>query len=228
LTSVLLSRAGSVVAVEFDRELARKLPAQFPGTRLTVHQADILSFDLRQLPPDYVVVANVPYYITAKIIQTLTTASTTPARIVLLVQREVAVRLAARPGDMSILAVASQLGYEVSLGPVIGAEWFTPPPKVDSQVVVFHRRAQPLIEPDDHKAFFRLVKAGFSAKRKKLRGALAGGLGIDKSAVEALLASVGVSPDLRAEDMTIEQWYDLTKQYTYDNVERHSNDVKTA
>ncbi|MEO5499052.1 MAG: 16S rRNA (adenine(1518)-N(6)/adenine(1519)-N(6))-dimethyltransferase RsmA, partial [Candidatus Saccharimonadales bacterium] len=140
LTSVLLDRAGRVVSVEFDRELAKKLPGQFPGKNLLVENADILSYDLTQLPLDYKVVANVPYYITSKIVQTLST-STNPASVaVLLVQKEVAERLAAKQGDMSILALSAQIFWDVSLGSVVGAEWFTPPPKVDSQVIVMHRR----------------------------------------------------------------------------------------
>jgi 16S rRNA (adenine1518-N6/adenine1519-N6)-dimethyltransferase len=109
LTSVLLRRSKKVIAVEFDEDLARKLPGQFPGKDLEVIQSDILSFDLSTLPAGYKVVANVPYYITSKIVQLLMTAENRPDIAVLLVQKEVAERLAAEPGDMSILAVSSQL-----------------------------------------------------------------------------------------------------------------------
>lgn len=210
LTSVLLSRAKEVIAVEFDSELARKLPGQFPGKNLTVHNQDILSFDLSQLPAGYKVVANVPYYITSKIVQLLMTSTNKPSIAVLLVQKEVAERLAATPGDMSILAISAQLFAKVSLGELVPAEYFTPPPKVDSQVVVMCSRATPLVSPEQEKAFFRMVKAGFSAKRKMLRSSLAGGLGIEKSDAEALLAGAGISPDARAEDLSIEKWIDLS------------------
>ncbi len=206
LTSVLLSRAKEVVAVEFDSELARKLPGQFPGKNLTVHNKDILSFDLSQLPAGYKVVANVPYYITSKIVQLLMTSSNKPSLAVLLVQKEVAERLAATPGDMSILAISAQVFAEVSLGELVPAEYFTPPPKVDSQVVIMRSRPQPLVAPDQEKAFFRIVKAGFSAKRKKLRSSLAGGLGIEKTEVEKLLAAANISPNARAEDLSIDEW----------------------
>src|SRR5690242_3994359 len=96
LTSELLRRAWKVVAVEFDSDLADKLPAQFPGKNLQVVQQDILSFDLDQLPENYVVVANVPYYITSKIVQKLMTAANKPRTAVLLVQKEVAQRIAAQ------------------------------------------------------------------------------------------------------------------------------------
>ena len=108
LTSELLRRTHKVVAVEFDSELARKLPAQFPGKNLEVIHSDILSFDLNQLDTGYKVVANVPYYITSKIVQLLMTADNKPSVAVLLVQKEVAERLAARAGDMSILAISAQ------------------------------------------------------------------------------------------------------------------------
>ncbi len=206
LTSELLRRAHKVIAVEFDPDLARKLPGQFPGKNLEVVHEDILSFDLTKLPVGYKVVANVPYYITSKIVQTLMTADNKPSVAVLLVQKEVAERLAAEPGDMSILAISAQVYAEVSLGDVVPAELFTPPPKVDSQVVILKTREQPLVQPEDEKAFFRIVKAGFSAKRKKLRSSLSGGLGISKVEVEELLKKANISSDARAEDLAIGDW----------------------
>ena len=211
LTSELLRRAKNVVAVEFDEELARKLPAQFPGKNLDVVHQDILSFDLSVLPVGYKVVANVPYYITSKIIQLLMTAQNKPATAVLLVQKEVAERLAARAGDMSILAVSAQLFAEVELGDIVPARLFTPPPKVDSAVVTLQTRSAPLVLAQDEKQFFRLVKAGFSAKRKKLRSSLSGGLGISKEQAGEYLAKAAISPDVRAEDLSISQWLSLLK-----------------
>jgi len=211
LTSELLRRAQNVVAVEFDEELARKLPAQFPGKSLEVINQDILAFDLSKLPAGYKVAANVPYYITSKIIQLLMTADNKPSVAVLLVQKEVAERLAAAPGDMSILAVSAQLFAEVELGDTVPAALFTPPPKVDSAVVILRTRKTPLVAARDEKQFFRLVKAGFSAKRKKLRSSLSGGLGISKEHVEKYLAVANISPDARAEDLSIPQWLSLLK-----------------
>lgn len=206
LTSVLLARAKKVVAVEFDGKLAKKLPGQFPGKNLEVIQSDILSFDLSDLPPGYKVVANVPYYITSKIIQLLMTAENKPTLTVLLVQKEVAERLAARPGDMSILAVSAQLFAEAHLGDIVPAILFTPPPKVDSQVVILRTRPYPLVVKEQEKAFFRLVKAGFSAKRKKIVSSLSGGLHKDKSDTVALLEKAHISPDVRAEELAIQDW----------------------
>ncbi len=211
LTSELLRRSKKVVAVEFDAELARKLPAQFPGTSLEVVQDDILSFDLSSLPADYAVVANVPYYITSKIVQMLMTATNKPRIAVLLVQKEVAERLAARPGDMSILAVSAQLFADVTLGDVVLARLFTPPPKVDSQVVVLRTRKTPFLTDVTEKAFFTVVKAGFSAKRKKLRSSLSGGLKLSKPETELLLTKAHISPDSRAEELSLEDWSRLTR-----------------
>jgi 16S rRNA (adenine1518-N6/adenine1519-N6)-dimethyltransferase len=213
LTSVLLKQASQVFAVEFDPELARKLPGQFPGTALSVEYADILDYDLTKLPRDYKVVANVPYYITSKIVQRLSESPNPPKTSVLLVQKEVAERLAAKPGDMSILAISAQLYADVDLGPLVPARYFTPPPKVDSQVVVLKRRDQPLFTNLDSKAFFRMVKAGFSAKRKKLRSSLSGGLNISKTAAEELLARTSISPDSRAEDLAITDWHRLAIEF---------------
>lgn len=213
LTSRLLQRAGKVVAVEFDEELAGKLPGQFPGKNLEVIHQDILQFDTSVLPESYKIVANVPYYITSKIISTFSENPHPPAKMVLLVQKEVAERLAAAPGEYSILAVAAQVFHEVELGVVVSAEFFTPPPKVDSQVVILTRRERPLVAENRRTDFFRLVKAGFSAKRKKLRSSLAGGLRLEKVAVEALLETAGIAADARAEDVSILEWLALLEAY---------------
>jgi 16S rRNA (adenine1518-N6/adenine1519-N6)-dimethyltransferase len=214
LTSELLRRSEKVVAVEFDAELARKLPAQFPGKNLEVITSDILSFDLSSLPKQYSVVANVPYYITSKIVQLLMTADNKPRIAVLLVQKEVAQRLAARPGQMSILAVSAQLFADVTLGNIVPASFFTPAPKVDSQVVILRTRLTPFLTDIDEKEFFRVVKAGFSAKRKKLRSSLSGGLKISKPDAEELLRRAGISSDVRAEALSLEQWAQLSRIVT--------------
>ncbi len=213
LTSELLRRAGKVVAVEIDGDLARKLPGQFPGTNIEVIHQDILTFDLTVLPKGYAVVANVPYYITSKIVQYLVTSNNPPREIVLLIQKEVAERIVAKPGDMSILAISAQIYAEASLGIKVPAEYFTPPPKVDSQVVVLRMRDEPLVSRDNERQFFRIVKAGFAAKRKKLRSSLSGGLQMSKPDIERVLAEVGISPESRAEDLSIEDWVRLMNHF---------------
>ncbi|MBC7746958.1 ribosomal RNA small subunit methyltransferase A [Pedobacter sp.] len=212
LTSVLLRRAGHVVAVEFDEELAEKLPAQFPGTSLEVVRQDILAFDLSVLPKNYKVVANVPYYITSKIVQLLSESKNPPSLTVMLVQKEVAQRLAATPGSMSIMSVAAQVYAEATLGPVVLAEHFIPPPQVNSQVVVLKRREIPLYGDTNEKEFFRIVKAGYSERRKKLRSSLAGGLGVEKTVIDAALVACQLAPDVRAQELSIDNWVSLVRQ----------------
>jgi 16S rRNA (adenine1518-N6/adenine1519-N6)-dimethyltransferase len=233
LTSVLLAEADKVVAVEYDTELARKLPASFPGKNLEVVNADFLQYDLEQLPKGYKVVANVPYYITSKIVQKLLTAKNQPSEIVLLVQKEVAERLAAGPGNLSILGISAQVYAKVTLGEVVPASMFTPPPKVDSQIVIFHPigsfagstpakesantsaplQGRPLqnlqADPANEKVFFRLVKAGFSSPRKKVVSNLANGLHMERAKVEEWFNDLGLDTNLRAQDLSIANWQQL-------------------
>ena len=211
LTSELLRHGARVTAVEYDADLARKLPGQFPGKELTVVNQDILQFDLAQLPSDYKVVANVPYYITSKIVEKLVRAEHKPSIAVLLVQKEVAERLAAKPGDMSLLALSAQLFTHVRLGVFVPRELFTPPPKVDSQVIVLEFLNEPLIPLEDEKAFWRVAHAGFSERRKKLRSSIAAGLHITKPAAEELLRHANIDPSARAEDLSIADWQRLAK-----------------
>lgn len=211
LTSKLLRRAGKVVAVEFDSELARKLPGQFPGKNLEVHNEDILQFNLDSLPEGYIVVANVPYYITSKIVDMLVSAKNKPRASVLLVQKEVAERIAAQPGDMSLLALNAQMYSEATLGIKVPREYFTPPPKVDSQVVVLTTVSESLVSETDQKNFWRVARAGFAAKRKKLRSSISAGLAIEKSTTEKILTDAFISPDSRAEDLSIDDWLRLSR-----------------
>jgi 16S rRNA (adenine1518-N6/adenine1519-N6)-dimethyltransferase len=213
LTSEIFRRASRVLAVEFDAELARKLPGQFPRKQLEVVNEDILQFDLSKLPVGYKVVANVPYYITSKIIEKLMTAENKPSTVVILVQKEVAERVAAGPGEMSILAVSAQVYAKARLGIEAPKEYFTPPPKVDSQVVVLETRDEPLVNPADERLFFRVVKAGFSAKRKKLRSSISAGLALNKQTTDELLQAANVNPDDRAEDLSIDDWLRVMNHY---------------
>jgi len=211
LTSELLKRAGRVVAVEFDDSLADNLPGQFPGKNLEVFSGDILSFDLNNMPRGYKVVANIPYYITNKIIQLLLTAKNRPSLVVLLIQKEVAERIAATPGKMSILSISAQVFAEVTLGDVVPAKMFTPPPRVDSRVIILKTRDIPYLDGVNQSDFFRVVKAGFSSKRKKLKTSLSGGMSMDKNRVKKFLESAGIDPNDRAEDLSIDDWVRLTK-----------------
>jgi len=209
LTKLLVSEAEQVVAVEFDHELAAGLAKRVPADNLQVVQRDILQFDLTSLPVNYKVVANIPYYLTSKLVRVLSESVNPPAIATLLIQKEVAERLAAKPGQLSILGVTSQFYWEVSLGPVVGAELFTPPPKVDSQIAILTRRPEPLFPDVDAKDFFRLVKAGFGEKRKTLLNALSAGMRLDKMAVSSWLKAAGIDPQLRAQALPLEDWHKL-------------------
>lgn len=214
LTTELASLAKHVTAVEFDTGLAAGLAARVPAKNVEVIQSDILKFDLTKLPRDYKVAANLPYYITSKIVRMLLESPNPPAEAAILVQKEVAERMAAKPGDMSILAVSVQFYAETALGPVVPAELFTPPPKVDSQIISLRRRSTPLFPDITSQDFFRMVRAGFGEKRKTLRNSLSGGLHIEKSEVEKLLEAAKVDPRARAEQLGLDDWYRLVKTYT--------------
>jgi 16S rRNA (adenine1518-N6/adenine1519-N6)-dimethyltransferase len=210
LTAKLTALVKQVVAVELDDELAGHLAERVQAQNLQVVHGDIMGFDLAGLPAGYKVVANVPYYLTSKIVRLLLESPTPPSVAVLLVQKEVAKRLAAKPGDMSILAVSAQLYADVQLGPVVTADKFEPPPKVDSQVVIFRYRSKSLFKNLDTKLFFRIVRAGFGEKRKTLRNSLSGGLAITKLQAEELLNKAGVNPGARAESLDLDAWHRLS------------------
>lgn len=209
LTAHLVKQAKRVVAVELDEKLATRLPGEIAAENLQVVKGDILKFNLNKLPKDYKVVANIPYYLTGHLLRLLISAKNPPASMVLLVQKEVAQRTCASPGDMSILSVSVQLYFEAELGRVVPARLFTPPPKVDSQVVILRRRKFPLFKKLDEKKFFQLVKAGFSNPRKKLRSSLSAGLGISKEEADRLLIEADVNGALRPEMLSLQQWYSL-------------------
>lgn len=211
LTEYLAKRAGKVVAVEYDDKLALFLAAKYANTNVLVLSEDILQFDLRTLPKGYKVVANIPYYLTSNLLRVLCESSNPPASMTLLVQKEVAERVAAEPGAMSLLSVSVQFYCEVHLGDVVPAHLFTPPPKVDSQVLRLTYRNKPLFTGVDTKQFFRVVKAGFSERRKMLRSSLSGGLQIDKPKAETYLRAANIDPNKRAQELSLQQWYDLYK-----------------
>lgn len=209
LTRLLVQRAKNVIAVEYDAALAQALPNRVPADNLNIIQQDILSLDFTRLPADYKVIANIPYYLTSNLIRLLSETPNQAARVVLLIQKEVAERVAAKPGDMSLLSVSAQYYWETLLGLEVPARMFTPPPKVDSQVLILQRRAQPLFTGVDEKAFFRLVKAGFAARRKTLLNSLAGGLRADKAVIQTILDEAYIPPTTRPQALSLEQWHML-------------------
>ncbi len=210
LTEYLLATGATIIAVEFDETLLGGLRAKFanrPNFQL-IH-ADILKFDFNKLPTDYKIVANIPYYLTNQLLRILSDVSNKPICARLLMQKEVTERVCSVPGDMSILAVALQSEYSTLKGEFVPAKLFIPPPKVDSQVLHLERLNSPLILKIKRDDFMRLVKAGFSAKRKTLRNTLSSGLHLDKKAVEDLLSVVDINPQRRAETLSLSEWLQL-------------------
>lgn len=216
LTSSLLKRFQKVIAIEFDPDLARKLPGSFPGKNLEVINQDILATDLAALAGNkpYSVAGNIPYYITSPIIKKLLETFPQPQKISLLIQKEVAERIAADAGDQTLLSLSVQNLAEVELGPVVPAAEFTPPPKVDSQVLVLTPLSEPQIDP----ACLNLAKIGFSSPRKKLAANLASVnlaiinpafANLSKTDWQKILEQNSINPDARAEDLSLWDWETL-------------------
>ncbi len=209
LTKLLVDQASQVIAVELDNYLAGSLKVNVSADNLAVVNESILDFDLTTLPPDYKLVANIPYYLTSNLLRVLSETSNPPSLIVLLVQKEVAQRVAANPGSMSILSVTTQFYWEVGLSEIVPAKMFTPPPKVDSQMLLLIRREKLLYPDVDDKAFFRVVKVGFSARRKTLLNSIANGFRIEKVIVEEMLAQAGIDPNTRPQMLSLDDWYKI-------------------
>lgn len=211
LTELLVRQAGQVLAVEFDAKLAADLPRYLDADNLRVIEQDILRFDFGELSAGYKVVANIPYYLTSNLIRVMSETPNQAIVAALLVQKEVAERVAAKPGQMSILSVTAQFFWEVNLGRVVEAELFTPPPKVDSQILIMTRRPAPLFPDTDSKKFFRLVKAGFAQKRKTLLNNLSSGMQLSREEVATLCQQAEIDPGRRAQTLNLEEWHNLYK-----------------
>ena len=213
LTRHLAARAQKVIAVEVDSSLIpalKQVVYQFPNVQ--VIEGDILALDPLYLvsQSQYLVVANIPYYITSALIRHLLEADLPPRRLVLTIQQEVAKRICALPGDMSLLALSVQVYGRPKIVAYIPAVDFYPPPKVDSAIIRIDLFPSPLIPSNELDVFFRLIKAGFSQKRKTLRNSLSGGLHLSPSAVEVLLMEADINPMRRAETLSLSEWHHLT------------------
>ncbi len=209
LTAMLVGRAEQVIAVEFDADLAHELPKRIPASNLQIVQQDILKFDLSSLPPGYKVAANIPYYLTSNLLRVLCESSNPFSVAALLMQKEVAERVCSKPGDMSLLSVSVQFYCEASLGKVVPARLFTPPPKVDSQILKLVYRQEPLFPDVDTRRFFRIVKAGFSQRRKTILNSLSAGLQLSREETLDMLEAADIAPTARAQNLTLDDWYAL-------------------
>jgi 16S rRNA (adenine1518-N6/adenine1519-N6)-dimethyltransferase len=233
LTRFLSQAAGRVVAVELDEALFDLLRQELAGLpNLELVQGDILQLDVGELVkyqisndkyqiggrpaagggPSYTVVANLPYYITSAAIRHVQEATPPPRRIVLTVQREVAERIVAAPGELSLLAVSVQFYGRPRIVARIPAGAFVPPPKVDSAVVRIDTHPAPPVEVADVEAFFRVVRAGFGQKRKQIKNSLAAGLGLPGGEAAAALARAGIDPQRRAQTLSLAEWASLARE----------------
>jgi len=212
LTRYLAVSAREVVAIELDIKMLAPLKtivAPYENVRL-IH-GDILKLPPQELvsEKDYLVVANIPYYITSAVIRHLLESKTKPRRIVLTIQKEVAERICAEPGDMSLLALSVQVYGKPRIAARIPADAFFPAPKVDSSVLCVDIYPSPQVSNELLDIFFKLIKAGFAQKRKTLRNSLSSGLHIPPTEAASLLTRAGIDPQRRAETLSIEEWEKL-------------------
>ncbi|MCB0114382.1 MAG: ribosomal RNA small subunit methyltransferase A [Caldilineaceae bacterium] len=235
LTRHLAEQAGYVVAVELDDRLIPILRQRFanqPNVRfvhadiLAVKVADLLTEDATrnsqlatrpspvpspQSIPNYKVVANLPYYITSAVLRHLLESAQPPTLAVVMVQREVAQRIVAGPGEMSLLAVGVRFYAVPKIVQKVPAGAFHPRPKVDSAVLRLDVRPQPAVADVDPVRYFDVVRAGFGQKRKQLLNSLSSGLSQPKDAIRAALEAAGIDPQRRAETLSLAEWGALTK-----------------
>ena len=195
LTSSLLKRFEKVIAVELDSTLAKNLPKSFPGKNLEVVEADILACDFPDAP--FVLAGNIPYYLTSQLLLKIAYAKNPPIRSVLLIQKEVAEKIASHVG---VLGKTLENRLWVTLGATVLRDKFTPPPKVDSAVVILTPHA-PLISEEA----IALLRRGYSSPRKKLLN----NLNLPSETLLPIFKSLGLSPSARPSDLTLTDWQKL-------------------
>lgn len=216
LTRHLAVTAKQVVAVELDKRLISILEQNLQSfNNIRIVQGDILQLNPRDLVAEdnYLVVANIPYYITSSIIRNLLESGVKPKRIILTIQHEVAQRVCAVSGQMSVLALSVLIYGEPILVRRIPAEAFYPPPKVDSAIIRIDLYPEPILPAEKRELFFKLVKAGFLHKRKTIRNSLSTGLKWTPKKTEGLLSAAEINPQRRAETLSLSEWLEVTVQY---------------
>jgi 16S rRNA (adenine1518-N6/adenine1519-N6)-dimethyltransferase len=214
LTEELLRLAGRVIAVELDDGLAVHLRRTFgDDPRFTLVEGDALDLDWDVVVPaghPWSVAANLPYSVGSAVVRRLLETTHRPRRLTVMLQLEVAQRLVARPPEMSVLSVATQVYADARIAFRVPPGVFIPPPKVESAVVVLDTKEDLPLPADALPTFFRIVNAGFRQKRKQVANSLAGELGMPKATVAGWLASVGIDPARRAETLAVAEWVALT------------------
>lgn len=210
LTTLLLNKAKNVIAVELDENLVSRLE-QKRLQNLEIVNQDILQFNFNEVVKDFKIVANIPYYLTGKLIRQISETENRPSLAVLLVQKEIAERMSAKPGDMSVLGIISQFFWEVQKGIIITPDKFDPPPKVDSQVVILKAKKVEELNIDNQQQFFKLIRIGFISKRKTILNNLSAIENVDKNQLRIKLEENGINPDSRPQSFSLEDWHKLYK-----------------
>lgn len=209
LTEKLIQRNASVIALEYDKHWADELWKRYKTHKnIKVIHGDIRKYHLSNLAKDYKIVANIPYYLTANLLRKLVDTHNKPSVATLLIQKEVAHRIASEPGNLSLIAVLVQLFYDVRLSIEVPAYLFDPAPKVDSQILVLSKLKKPRFQPTDE--LFKVVKAGFSEKRKKIKAGLSGGLHISKQKATKMLELAKIDSNKRPQELTLQDWHRLS------------------
>ena len=214
LTERLAEAAGQVFAIEVDERLSPLLEARFDeAANVYLVFDDILKIDIAALlgAQDYLVVANAPYYISSAILWRFFESRRPPRRIVVTMQYEVAERIVGAPGAMNLLSIAAQFYGVPRIVSRFGPAVFWPRPNIDSAIVRIDTHQAPPVHAPSSALFFRVVKAGFSMKRKQLKNALAGGLRIKASIARDLLRAAEIDPKRRAETLSLAEWARLTQ-----------------
>ncbi len=215
LTGALLEAGAFVTAVEVDERLAAHLRSRFPAAivagQLRLVEADVLDTPLEDLAAaPYDVAANLPYHITSPVLHYLLGAKPRPGRFVLMVQREVAERIAAAPGGMSYLSVFVQYHAAVRVARIVPASAFEPAPEVQSAILVGETQPRRLL-PEQEEELWRLVQAGFRERRKMLHNVLPRQLPhVGRERFNRALDEVGISTDRRPQTLSVEEWMALS------------------
>ncbi len=214
LTEELCGAAKQVIAIELDTKLRDALEERFKDQKnIDLIFEDILKINLPELLTErkvshYKIIANIPYYITSKIIRLFLETTHQPDELILMIQKEVAQRIVAPKGKMSILSVSVQYYAEVEILFDVAKDNFNPPPKVDSSVIKIYNIKKSNLAQD--KKFFKIVRAGFCARRKTLINNLSNSFHIDKKDVEKILLQINLTSNVRAQELSIDDWGKLS------------------
>lgn len=215
LTDYLAETGAKIIAVEKDRRLIDYLKKRFEDNpRIEIVEDDILKFapSSYKLPAtSYKLVGNIPFYLTSHLIRTVFEEWPQPENIVLMLQKEVAQRIVAKPPKMSLLSVSVQYHSKPKIVGYVSKGSFYPQPKVDSAIIRLENRKEKVENRKDTEKFFKIARAGFAGKRKQLGNNLSSALKLPRQEVDAKLLLAAVAPQRRAETLTIEEWQKITK-----------------